>query len=157
MASILFVEDHLGLIEELVQLLLRRRGAEELALRFTRDIASAMNRLKEEKFDVIVLDVMLPSFPGVPAHEEGIYLASWLLGYTKRLPPSLQKCEAPDWIPKCSLVFLTSRTARPVQDALERLTQGKVKVPVIERLPENVDDQATEILKLLGAASVGRI
>lgn len=151
MTRILFVEDHLGLIEELTQLLFRMRRSESPILRFATSVEQAVNRLLAEPFDVVVADVMLPSHPGVPTHDEGIYLAAWILGHIDALPVSLKDCERSAWLKagKCCPVLLTSRTAEGIRNTYQELTgEDAASILIIERLGMETNEQAKKILEI---------
>jgi CheY-like chemotaxis protein len=157
--SILFVEDHLGLIEELVRLILREVPADKLVLRFATDAQSAMECLEERKegFDAVVLDTMLPAIPEVPPMDEGIFFGAWLFGEIDHLPDSLKNSKRPSWLtslesPKnMKLVFLTSRDIQPVKEQFQHLTGKKYddRVQYLERLRMMPDEQAKIIIEFL--------
>jgi CheY-like chemotaxis protein len=90
-ASILFVEDNLALIEELAELLQAERPG--IKTEFAVNILDSLAEMRKEgeAFDLVILDVMLPAYPGVPSQDEGIYLAAWILGYLDKLRPGLAR------------------------------------------------------------------
>ncbi len=152
-SAILFVEDHLGLLEDLVQTLLLQVASESIDLRFATDVDSAIEQIEENEFDLFVLDVMLPSLEGVQQHDEGVYLAAWICGETSKLPPSLQKRTRPEWLNSkpWRLVLLTSRNGGPVVDLSKELageTCGH-RIEMIERLETNATEQCRMILECL--------
>lgn len=150
--TVLFVEDHLGLIEELVQLLFQERQPGSLDVRFATDADSAIEELTDREFDLIVLDVMLPAIPGVEHHHEGIYLAAWILEQDE-LPPFFKDRQRPKWMQskQCPLVLLTSRDRRPLESGFETLVEAiqDGRVTVIERLATRVDEQCKTIIQSL--------
>ena len=158
MLGILFVEDNLQLVEELVGLLLEeRRDMDEPT--FAIDIATGLDAMKinGNVFDVVVLDVMLPAWPDVPAQDEGIYLAAWILGKTGKLPASLQKQERPDWLDRKppKVIFLTSRTSVPIRKTWKKLTGEECELPIIERMQGDAYSHCREILRHIEGATHG--
>lgn len=156
MKSILFVEDNLGLIEELIELLLRIVPADGLLLQFATSAESAMECLegREQGFDAVVLDVMLPEIHGVPSNYEGIYFGAWLLGKTNR-PDLLTDFRRPQWLESkkdLRLIFLTSVDDRPVMERFDSLTDHYFddrQVRLLKRLGLDVDKQVDEIIDIL--------
>jgi CheY-like chemotaxis protein len=144
----LFVEDNLPLIEELAELLqAERRGIETW---FAQGIPESLRLVRDREFQVVTLDVMLPTFPGVPPQDEGIYLGAWILGKLDRLPPELKSQSRPAWLDerKPGIIFLSSRTRTTVAEAWNDLGGGRPdEIVLIERLR---DDAYEHCLKVLG-------
>ncbi len=152
--KLLFVEDHLGLIEEPVQLLFRIRD-EGVQVRFAQDAYEAIARLQQETFDVVVLDVMLPGIEGVPPDDEGLYLAAWILGETEKLPPSLREQSRPIGdVARPRIIFLSSRTADICMGVFKDLVRGaNNNVTFVERLCIDACEQAKMILEAVDAVT----
>ncbi len=73
-AAMLWVEDQLELVEESVEILLRAPDL-RIEFAFAVDIGTAVAALSTRRFDVVVLDTMLPAHPGFPCGNEGCELA----------------------------------------------------------------------------------
>lgn len=146
MARILFVEDHVELIEELLELLQAERA--DLNVAVASDIPDALGRLRQ-RFDAVVLDIMLPAFRQVPSQSEGLHLAAWILGKHEHLGDALRSVKRPDWLrdslPK--VVFLTSRTKGPAIDEWRRLGGEPGEALAIERLLGDAYEHCQEVLR----------
>jgi CheY-like chemotaxis protein len=145
MAAILFVEDNLFQIQEIVYLILEDKPDWEID--FAVNISEALNMLRQYKYNLIVIDIMLPSWKNVPPRDEGLYLAKWIrMGN-----------DAQDYFPEVNIlkenrdaeiIFLTSRGRTGVITRLEQMKLDK-DLLVINRTLGDAYKHATEIIKLL--------
>ena len=156
MASILFVEDNLELIDEVAELIQLDRP--DVQTKFAVDIPTALEKMDMQAFNLAVLDIMLPAWPGVPAQEEGIYLAAWILGKLDELPPGLKDRKPKEWLTKTrpTVIFLTSRTAAPVLEKWHELAGSKYEPLIIERLRDDAYTHCQTILDHLQRVSHGQ-
>ena len=144
---VLFVEDHLELIAELVELLQSRLP--EMEASFALDIPQAIKQMGERRFDIVILDVMLPRWHGVPDRDEGAYLAAWILGKRgERLEALRDEYKRPNWLAKRpTVVLLTSRTRMPLRGTWNALGGRDGEILIIERLSGDNLDHCEAILK----------
>ncbi len=154
MARILFLEDNLPLIDELAELLQVEQSGIET--RFAVTIDEGLHLMRQEEFDLVVLDVMLPAYPDVPAQDEGIYLAAWVLGKTDNLPSGLKSERRSNWLDdlerRPDVMFLTSRTRAPVSETLCKLVKDDAVVKgieIVERLDGDAYDHCKKVLDIL--------
>lgn len=133
MAKILFVEDHVEMIEELVELMSLEYPDGDLF--YAANIPEAI-KILQSPFDGVVLDVMLPSFSGIRDDSEGLLLAAWLLGkkhgFDKLQSPVVRPAWAVHTPPK--VVLLTARTPAPLELEWKELGGSDGEILIIERL-----------------------
>jgi CheY-like chemotaxis protein len=142
---VLFVEDSRAMIVDLVDAIQRDEPAWELD--FAYDIPSAWGQLCSHEYDALIVDVMLPAWPHVPARSEGIYLVKWLRSpdgkHGVAQPPRGTVRPANT---KAKVVFLTSRTANGVKMELDEL-EGLLVIGRLEMDEMEVFKELKEIPK----------
>jgi len=143
---VLFVEDSRAMIVDLVDAI--QRDEPEWELDFAHDIPSAWEHLCSHKYDALIVDVMLPAWPHVPARSEAIYLVKWLRSpdgkHGVAQPPRGTVRPANT---KAKVIFLTSRTVNGAVTELEQLGLGGL--PVIGRLEMDEIEVFKELKKIL--------
>jgi CheY-like chemotaxis protein len=142
---ILFVEDNLELIEDIAELISLRRQDTEIV--FAVDVPTCLAELARQPSDIVVVDIMLPAYPGIPSRDEGLYLAAWMLGTREKLPESLKKWTSPAAPPV--VVFLSSLTEARVRSAWVKLA-GEMRLPVcIGRLHDDPDEHYQILARII--------
>lgn len=152
MLRILIVEDNIELIEELAELIVLEKP--DTKIDFAVDIPTALARLNKNPFDIVILDVMLPTYPGVPSRDEGLYLAAWILGKTAKLPDSMKRHKRPD-CPTPRVVFLTLRAKAGVQNTWNELSSDAEVPTCIERFLGNAYEHYKIIATIIDEPATG--
>jgi hypothetical protein len=135
--SVLFIEDHRELIKDLEEII----GADtDWEVDCADGILSAWNKLCSKVYELVVVDVMLVSWPGVPSNSEGIYLAKWIFG----VDDGRDRSEPPpgtilELNRKAGIVFLTSRDAASTAGEVRKVIGKPVRV--IGRLESDAQEQ----------------
>ena len=140
--KILFVEDIPDLLNALLDIIVREHPDWELY--FATDIPTAWRQFCRQEFDRIVLDVMLPAWPGVPQRSEGLYLAKWLLDSGENDIGSAPEGKPTKGNRECPIVVLTSRNESGVKGEANKLSLGD-RIVFLDRLKSDALAQCRTI------------